>query len=59
MTRGLEVLALDLLVALPTAGRALDPAADILAGRSKDCPKCELAGANFKRRHAARRGNAL
>src|SRR6266568_2023029 len=42
-------LALGLLGASATAGRAADPAADLLAGRSKDCPKCDLAGANLKR----------
>ena len=41
-------LALGLLLALPTAAWPADPA-DFLAGRVKDCPKCELAGANLKR----------
>src|SRR5262249_865304 len=35
-------------VVIATPARAADPA-DILAGRSKDCPHCNLAGANLKR----------
>src|SRR6516165_9683142 len=49
MTRRLAVLALGLLPVFSTAGRAADPVGDLLAGRTKECPKCELAGANLKR----------
>jgi uncharacterized protein YjbI with pentapeptide repeats len=30
-----------------------DPRAEFLAGRSRDCPRCDLAGMNFKRRDLA------
>src|SRR6516164_9064407 len=48
VTRYFPVVPL-VLVALAVAARAADPAADLLAGRSKDCPKCNLASANLKR----------
>ena len=49
MTRRLLVLAFGSLVASAVVGRAADPAADLLAGHAKECPKCDLAGANLKR----------
>src|SRR5712675_232971 len=42
-------LALGFLFASVIIGRAADPATDLLAGRSKACPKCNLAGAHLKR----------
>src|ERR1700756_4707770 len=42
------VLALGLFLAAAGPGRAGDPA-EFLAGRIKDCPGCDLAGANLKR----------
>ena len=32
------------------AGAQADERADFLAGLTRDCPRCDLAGVNFKRR---------
>ena len=43
-----RLLILAFLLASATPSRAADTS-DFLAGRSKDCPGCNLAGANLKR----------
>jgi uncharacterized protein YjbI with pentapeptide repeats len=42
-------LAFALVIAGAITGRATDPVADLLAGRGKDCPKCNLGSAKLKR----------
>src|SRR5262245_58564193 len=50
----IRIAALALLcAALATGGARADPRDDFLAGHSRACPKCNLAGADFKRRDLA------
>ena len=41
---------LIVLAALSAASAHADQRADFLAGRTRECPRCDLAGMNFKRR---------
>ena len=43
-------LAALLVLSIPSAPASADERDDFLAGRTRACPRCDLAGANFKRR---------
>src|SRR6476620_1158418 len=42
-----------LAILMQTAQACADPRDDFLAGRARDCPRCDLSGQNFKRRDLA------
>ena len=47
---GMLAACLILLAALSSTPAQADQRADFLAGRTRECPRCDLAGGNFKRR---------
>src|ERR1044071_7512435 len=49
-SRGMMAACLILLAALSSTPAHADQRADFLAGRTRECPRCDLAGGNFKRR---------